>query len=118
MSAAPAPAPTPRAAAEPRLGALGKAVYASGDFTLNTSLVALSMIYTTFFLIQIAELRPLLAGLVPMIGRVIDAFADPIMGRISDRTTWRAGRRRPWFLLGALPYGVTFALLWIDAPFA
>jgi sugar (glycoside-pentoside-hexuronide) transporter len=111
------PAAPPRAAQEPVLGPLRKGVYASGDFTLNTSLVALSMIYTTFFLIQIAELRPLLAGLVPMIGRFLDAFADPIMGRISDRTTWRAGRRRPWFLLGAIPYGVTFALLWVDVPF-
>src|SRR5690606_38169218 len=56
VSAEPTPAPAPRAAAEPRLGRLGKAVYASGDFTINTSLVALSMIYTSWFLIQIAEL--------------------------------------------------------------
>jgi sugar (glycoside-pentoside-hexuronide) transporter len=115
-SAAPALA-APRPAPEPSLGPFGKTVYAAGDLTLNTSLVALTMIYTTFFLIQIAELRPVLAGLVPMIGRVVDAFADPLMGRFSDRTTWRSGRRRPYFLLGAIPYGVTFALLWVDAPF-
>jgi sugar (glycoside-pentoside-hexuronide) transporter len=114
--AAPSPSAT-RPAPEPGLGPWRKAVYATGDFTVNTSLVSLSMIYTTFFLIQFAELRPLLAGLVPMIGRVIDAFADPLMGRLSDRTTWRSGRRRPFFLLGAIPYGVTFALLWVDVPF-
>ena len=101
----------------PRLGPLRKAVYASGDFTVNASLVALAMLYTSHFLLEVAELRPLLAGLVPLIGRVIDAFADPLMGRISDRTRWRWGRRRPWFLLGALPFGVTFALLWVDVPF-
>jgi Na+/melibiose symporter-like transporter len=39
------------------------------------------------------------------------------MGRISDRTRWRSGRRRPWFLLGALPYGLLFAAMWADAPF-
>jgi sugar (glycoside-pentoside-hexuronide) transporter len=106
-----------RPAPEPALDPLRKAVYATGDFTLNTSLVALSMIYTTFYLIQIAELRPVLAGLVPMIGRVIDAFADPLMGTVSDRTASRWGRRRPYLLLGAIPYGVTFALLWVDVPF-
>jgi sugar (glycoside-pentoside-hexuronide) transporter len=100
-----------------RLRPADKAVYAAGDFTLNTSLAALSLIYTTYFLTQLADLRPVLAGLVPLIGRTIDAFADPLMGRLSDRTTWRGGRRRPYFLLGALPYGVSFALLWIDAPF-
>jgi len=114
----PLPAPSvARPAPEPTLGPLRKSLYATGDFTVNTSLVSLSMIYTTFFLIEFAELRPLLAGLVPMIGRVIDAFADPLMGRISDRTTWRSGRRRPYLLLGAIPFGVTFALLWVEAPF-
>ena len=100
------------------LGSLRKITYAAGDFTLNGSLASLSLIYTTYFLTQIADLRPVLAGLVPMIGRAVDAFADPVMGRLSDLTTWRAGRRRPYFLLGALPYGISFAALWVDAPFA
>ena len=50
------------------------------------------LIVGSYFLVQIAELRPLLAGLVPMVGRVIDAVTDPLMGRISDRTRWRWGR--------------------------
>jgi sugar (glycoside-pentoside-hexuronide) transporter len=95
-----------------------KSVYATGDFTLNTALSALSLIYASFFLTQVAELRPALAGLVPLIGRAVDAFTDPLMGRISDRTRWGGERRRPYFLLGALPYGLSFALLWVDAPFA
>jgi sugar (glycoside-pentoside-hexuronide) transporter len=96
---------------------LGKAVYASGDFTLNTALAALSLVYAQYFLVQVADIRPVLAGLIPLIGRSIDAFFDPLMGRISDRTRWRSGRRRPWFLIGALPYGLLFAAMWADAPF-
>jgi glycoside/pentoside/hexuronide:cation symporter, GPH family len=65
----------------------------------------------------VAAMRPVLAGLVPMIGRAVDAFADPLMGRLSDATTWRRGRRRPYLLLGAIPYGASFAALWLDAPF-
>jgi len=38
------------------------------------------------------------------------------MGRISDLTPWKGGRRRPYFLLGAVPFGCSFALLWLDPP--
>ena len=36
-------------------------VYASGDFTVNVVLSTLSMVYATYFLIQVAGLRPALA---------------------------------------------------------
>jgi Na+/melibiose symporter-like transporter len=100
----------------PALGVGRKSVYALGDFTINTGLSALSLIYAQYFLVQFADLRPALAGLIPLIGRTVDAFTDPLMGRISDGTRWRAGRRRPYFLIGALPYGASFALLWLDPP--
>lgn len=103
---------------DPRLTPARKSVYALGDATLNTSLAALSLIYASYFLPQIVDMRAALAGLVPLIARTIDAFADPLMGRLSDRTGWRSGRRRPYFLLGAIPYGVSFWLLWVDPPFA
>lgn len=102
----------------PPLTPARKSVYALGDVTINTSLAALSLIYASYFLPQVVDLRAALAGLVPLIARALDAFADPLMGRISDRTPWRGGRRRPWFLIGAIPYGVSFWLLWVDAPFA
>ncbi len=101
-----------------RLPVLTKAVYALGDLTINTGLASLALVYTSYFLTQVAGLRPALAGLVPLVGRVIDAFFDPLMGRVSDRTRWRGGRRRPYFLIGALPFGISFAALWIDLPAA
>jgi sugar (glycoside-pentoside-hexuronide) transporter len=75
------------------------------------SLAALSLLYL-YFLTEIAGLRPALASLVLLVGRVLDAFADPLMGRLSDVTAWRWGRRRPYFLLAAVPFGASFALLW------
>lgn len=99
---------------DPRLVPARKAIYASGDFTVNTVLVSLSMIYVTYFLTQIAGLRPELAGAVQLIARSVDAFTDPAMGRISDLCRWKLGRRRPFFLIGALPLGLFYALLWVD----
>ncbi|NNL65489.1 MAG: hypothetical protein HKP30_04545, partial [Myxococcales bacterium] len=102
---------------DPRLTLGRMSVYGTGDFTVNTVLASLSMVYTLFFLTQYAELRPALAGLIPLIGRSVDAFTDPLMGRISDNTRWRMGRRRPYLLLGAIPFGLSFAMLWAPAPF-
>ncbi len=96
-----------------RLSVLDKILYGLGDHTLNLSLSALSLLYV-FYLTTYVGLRPALAGAVPLIGRAVDAFTDPLMGRISDLTPWRGGRRRPYFLIGAVPFGVSFALLWLD----
>lgn len=93
-----------------------KLFYALGDHTLNLTLSSLSLLYV-FFLTEVIGLRPLLAGAVPLVGRAVDAFTDPIMGRISDLTRSRLGRRRPWFLIGAIPFGLSFALLWLDPGF-
>ncbi len=109
--------PTPAVVAEdPRFVPTRKAVFGLGDFTVNTVLTSLSMIYVTYFLLTIAGLRPELAGLVPLVGRVVDAFTDPAMGRVSDRCSWKWGRRRPFFLLGAIPFGASFGALWVHLP--
>lgn len=102
---------------DPRLTLGRMSVFGTGDFTVNAVLASLSMVYTLFFLTQYAELRPALAGLIPLIGRSVDAFTDPLMGRISDHTRWRMGRRRPYLLIGAIPFGLSFAMLWAPAPF-
>jgi sugar (glycoside-pentoside-hexuronide) transporter len=85
--------------------------FALGDHTVNIQLAAVSLFFL-FFLTEVAGLPPAWAGLVLWIGRAVDAFTDPAMGRFSDRTRWRLGRRRPFFLIGALPFGASFALLW------
>jgi len=113
--------PLPRSDApipeDPRLTTARKTIFGTGDFTVNAVLASLSMVYAGYFLLRYAELPPALAGLIPLIGRSVDAFTDPMMGRFSDHVRWRAGRRRPFFLIGAIPFGVSFALLWAPAPF-
>ena len=96
-----------------RLSARTKLAYALGDHSLNLSLSTLSIFYL-FFLTEIAGIRPGLAAFVPFLGRVVDALADPLMGRLSVVTRWKWGRRRPYLALGVLPFGLSFALLWVD----
>jgi oligogalacturonide transporter len=102
----------------PELTFARKSIYALGDLTVNTALSSLGLIYVPFYLTQVAGLDPWLAGLVPLIGRSADAITDPLMGRISDTTRWKYGRRRPYFLIGAIPLGIAFSLMWIEPPFA
>lgn len=93
-----------------------KIVYALGDHTVNLVLSAASLLYLKY-LTDVAGLRPALAVAVIWVARAVDAFSDPAMGRLSDLTRWRRGRRRPYFLIGVIPFGVFFALMWLDVAF-
>ena len=49
---------------------------------------------------------------VLMAGRLWDAVTDPVMGHISDHTRSRWGRRRPYFLVAAIPLWIVFYFTW------
>ncbi len=66
----------------------------------------------SFFLLTAFGMDPLLAGLLGGLPRIYDAITDPVMGYISDNTTSRWGRRRPYIFAGAILCGILFALLW------
>ena len=98
---------------DPRLHVGRKTVYGFGDFTVNTALVSLNIVYVSYFLTQVAGLRPELAGTRAADrarrGRVHRSGHGALVGSLRAGS---AGRRRPFFLIGALPFGVSFALLW------
>jgi MFS family permease len=45
--------------------------------------------------------KELALGVVVGFGAAVSMVANPLFGAISDRTTWRLGRRLPWTALGA-----------------
>jgi GPH family glycoside/pentoside/hexuronide:cation symporter len=52
-------------------------------------------------------------GIALTIPRVVDAFLDPLMGKISDNFRSRWGRRRPFIVFGAICMGIVFGLTWM-----
>ncbi len=93
-----------------------KILYGVGDygFAMTDNMVALLV---AVFLTDVVGLRPYLAALAVFVGRSWDYINDPLFGYLSDRVRTRWGRRRPFLLLGAVPYALTFALLWWRPPF-
>ena len=50
-------------------------------------------------------------GVILMVARLYDAFADPAVGYLSDRTRGPLGRRKPWIIAGgALATGAVYFL--------
>ena len=87
-----------------------KLVYGLGAF-VNNLLAAASggmMIVLNLGL----GMNPALVGLLGAVPRLWDAFTDPVVGYISDKTETRWGRRRPYIFFGAIAVGIIFALLW------
>ncbi|MBL8056376.1 MAG: MFS transporter, partial [Anaerolineales bacterium] len=68
------------------------------------------------FLINVAGLRPGVAGTIFLVAKIWDAVNDPVVGWLTDKTVSKMGRRRPWLLFGALPFGLAFLLQWLVPP--
>jgi len=46
------------------------------------------------------ERAPSSLALIASVGALVAMVGNPFFGRLSDRTTWRLGRRRPWLIIG------------------
>lgn len=53
-----------------------------------------------------------------VVGVLAAVITNPIAGALSDRTTSRLGRRRPWFIVGTILSAVTLALMANTTSFA
>lgn len=87
---------------------LGWGVGSLGTITYLNVVSALIVLYLT----TVVKIDPALAGVLVTAVRLIDAFSDPLMGWITDRTQTRWGRRRPYLLLGALVCGASLPLVY------
>ena len=88
-----------------------KAAFGAGHFVLNL-LPGVLGVYLQVFILTAFGMDPVWAGLLGGLPRVFDALTDPLMGFISDNTTSKWGRRRPYIFSGAIISGILFILMW------
>lgn len=97
---------------EERLGRGRKVGYGVGDMG-GSVFVTITGFFLAVFLLDVAGLRPAAFGLIFLIAQIWDAITDPIVGVLADRTRSRWGKKRPWLLIGAVPFGVAYFLQWV-----
>lgn len=88
-----------------------KLLYGSGDWGIS-SVGMMRSIFYAIYLTDVVGLEPRLASFGALFGIVWDAINDPIIGILSDRLNTRWGRRRPFLLWFAIPFGLSFVMLW------
>jgi len=88
-----------------------KLLYGSGDWGLS-SIGMMRSIFYALYLTDVVGIEPRLASLGALVGIVWDAINDPLIGMLSDRMQTRLGRRRPFLLWFAFPFGLSFVVLW------
>jgi GPH family glycoside/pentoside/hexuronide:cation symporter len=92
-----------------------KLVYGTGDWSA-ASYGTLRQIFYAIFLTDVVGLDPRIASIAALVGIIWDAINDPLVGVLTDRVRTRWGRRRPFLLIFAIPFGASFILLWWAPP--
>ena len=91
--------------------------YAAGDIGISISYFTVGFFFL-YYLTDIVGMDPYLAGIAFFIGKLWDGVNDPLMGVLCDRTRSRFGRKRVFVLFGAVPFALSFILLWMIPAYA
>jgi GPH family glycoside/pentoside/hexuronide:cation symporter len=83
--------------------------YSMGDGSANL-VFQMMMMFQLFFYTDVFGIKATAAGMILLVARIFDAFVDPMVGILSDRTETRWGKYRPWVLWTAIPFAVFFVL--------
>jgi len=88
--------------AKARIGFGEKVGYGIGDMGFNFYWANISAFLLIFYT-DVMGISAAAVGTMILITKIIDAFTDPAMGAIADRTKTRFGKFRPYLLFAALP---------------
>ena len=85
--------------------------YCSGNFPVNL-LAQMFATYAVFYYVDHLGVRPALISIAMVFHGIVCAVMNPIFGHLSDRTSSRWGRRKPYILAGIVPAALLFTLIW------
>ena len=92
-----------------KLSFLEKAGYSAGDAAANFVFMTMVLFQANFYT-DVFGISAGAAASILLAARLWDAFFDPLMGVLADRTRTRFGRFRPWVLWTALPWAAAMIL--------
>ncbi len=92
-----------------KLSFLEKAGYSAGDAAANFVFMTMILFQSAFYT-DVFGLSAAAAAAILLWPRLWDAFFDPVMGVLADRTDTRWGKFRPWVLWTAVPWAVVMIL--------
>lgn len=98
-------------AAPPPIGLGTRVSYGAGAIANGVKNAAFTS-YLLFFYSQIVGVSASVVAAAVALTLVVDAIADPLIGRWSDVTRSRWGRRHPFIYGAAIPTAVFFLLAW------
>ncbi len=98
-----------------RLTTTTKLIFGFGDWGTSAASTARNVFWFVF-LTNVVGLNAGLAGGIWLVGRLWDAINDPLVGSLSDRLYSRWGRRRPFLLVGSIPFAFFFFLMFVVPP--
>ncbi|MFX1426872.1 MAG: MFS transporter [Promethearchaeota archaeon] len=87
-----------------------KIAFAFGEVGDNTAMQTFSFLIFTFYFAIVGLPVVLIAGGF-MLWSLWNAFNDPMIGYLSDRTKTRWGRRFPWMAVATIPLAIVMILL-------
>ena len=92
-----------------KLSFVEKAGYSAADAAANFVFMTMILFQTNFYT-DVFGITAGAAATILLVARLWDAFADPIVGVLADRTNTRWGKFRPWVLFTALPWCIVMVL--------
>lgn len=88
-----------------KISVLEKVGFSLGDAAANFIFQTIMLLQLSFYTNTFGISAGVIAVLF-LVGRLVGAVADPVVGAIADRTQTRWGKYRPWILWTAVPFGI------------